>query len=124
MVGAEDQRLMGIDAPEPFYPNADAAGLQNQPRPEPRAAVLPAPPGIKERAAQGGRAAESRIQVDQIIGEQDGARVAQVVAQAIFASRLLCCDCGHCLHETGQTTSQFSVVSYQFSVKSESQMAR
>ena len=52
MVGAEDEGLVGVHVLESLDPYADAAGLQNQPRPEAGASVLPPPSRIDKRATQ------------------------------------------------------------------------
>ena len=48
VVGAEDDRFVGIDVLNAFYAEPYPTGLENQPGPCPRARVLPAAVGVKE----------------------------------------------------------------------------
>jgi len=81
MIGAEDHRLVGIDILQTFYPGPNAARPQDEPRPEPRAAVLPLAPGIKQRATQRGRPADRRVQANEVVGEKQGSSVAEIVSK-------------------------------------------
>src|SRR5208282_1380267 len=82
VIYAINRSQAGVGVLQTFHAHTDSADFQNQPRPHPRAGMLPPALRVEEGPQQRNCSANCRAEINEEIGEQQGARVAQEVADA------------------------------------------